>query len=135
MARGFQDSGLSGWVAVTFFNDLGKLEMVSMVLITCLVMTVLTEFTSNTPSTQLVLPIVGAAAAAEQIDPLLLMIPATLSASMAFMMPVGTPPNAIVFGTGRVRILDMMKAGLVMNVIGAALITVVVVWFFGGSPR
>lgn len=132
MARGFQDSGLSAWVATTFFSDFGTLGLFSMVLISCLVMTVLTELTSNTPSTQLVLPIVGAAAVAEQTDPLPLMVAATLSASMAFMMPVGTPPNAIVFGTGRVRIIDMLKAGLVLNLIGAVLITLVVMWFFSG---
>ncbi len=135
MARGFEDSGLSAWVATTFFSDFGKMEIVGMVLITCVVMTLLTEVTSNTPSTQLVLPIVGATAVAEQIDPLLLMVPATISASMAFMLPVATPPNAIVFGTGRIRIMDMLKAGMVLNVAGAILTTAVVVWFFGGTSR
>jgi len=128
LARGFQESGLSGWVAQAFFSDFGTIGLLGMIGVTCVVMTVLTEFTSNTPSTQLVLPIVGAAAIAEQIDPLLLMVPATLSASMAFMMPVGTPPNAIVFGTGRIRIQDMIKAGLVLNLIGAVLI-LLTMWF------
>lgn len=130
LARGFQDSGLSAWVAGAFFSNFGQMGLPAMILMVCLVMTVLTEFTSNTPSTQLVLPIVGATAVAEGIDPLLLMIPATLSASMAFMMPVGTPPNAIVFGSGQVRIQDMVKAGVALNLVGMVLITLTVLFIF-----
>jgi sodium-dependent dicarboxylate transporter 2/3/5 len=122
LAVGFQRSGLSTWVAQTFFTDFGALGLWGMIGVTCVVMSVLTEFTSNTPSTQLVLPIVGATAVMEQIDSLWLMLPATITASMSFMMPVGTPPNAIVFSTGRVRIIDMVKAGLVLNVIGLVLV-------------
>jgi sodium-dependent dicarboxylate transporter 2/3/5 len=130
LARGFQESGLSGWVAQTFFQDFGQIGLPGMIVVTSLVMTCLTEFTSNTPSTQLVLPIVGSAAVAAGISPLLLMLPATLSASMSFMMPVGTPPNAIVFGTGRLRIRDMVLAGLILNAVGLVLITLTVLFPF-----
>lgn len=131
LAVGFQRSGLSSWVAQAYFSDFGTLGLPGMILVTCVVMTLLTEFTSNTPSTQLVLPIVGAAAVLEQIDPLWLMVPATLSASMSFMMPVGTPPNAIVFSTGQVRIIDMVKAGFVLNLIGLVLIVLTSLFLFG----
>ncbi len=86
-------------------------------------MTTLTEFTSNTATTQIALPLLASLANAIQVNPLLLMIPATLSASCAFMLPVGTPPNAIVFGSGEMRMADMIKAGTVMNVVGVVLIT------------
>ena len=95
LATGFKESGLSNWVAQTFFSSLGGLPVLLIVVLTCMVMTFLTELTSNTASTQLVLPILAAAAVTQSLHPMLIMIPATLSASMAFMMPVATPPNAI----------------------------------------
>ena len=72
------------------------------------------------------LPILGSLAIALNINPILLMIPATISASTAFMLPVATPPNAIVFGSGYIRIRDMVRIGLVMNIIGLILITIFV---------
>jgi sodium-dependent dicarboxylate transporter 2/3/5 len=72
----------------------------------------------------MILPILASVAVATNVHPLMLMIPATLSASCAFMMPVATPPNAIVFGSDRVRIPEMAKIGLVLNLIGALVITV-----------
>ena len=71
----------------------------------------------------MVLPLLGSLAVAIKVNPLLLMIPATLSASCAFMLPVATPPNAIVFGSGEVRMGDMIRIGIVMNLIGVVLIT------------
>jgi sodium-dependent dicarboxylate transporter 2/3/5 len=71
----------------------------------------------------MILPILASVAIAMKSNPLLLMIPATISASCAFMMPVATPPNAIVFGSGRIRISDMARAGIFINIIGAVLIT------------
>ena len=85
-------------------------------------MTFLTELTSNTATTEMILPILGSLAVAIQMNPLMLMIPATLSASCAFMLPVATPPNAIVFGSGEVRIADMIRVGIIMNLIGVVLI-------------
>jgi len=131
LAAGFKDSGLSGWLAQTFFSSLSQFSVLLIVLFTCLAMTFLTELTSNTASTQLVLPILAAAALAQAIHPMLIMIPATLSASMAFMMPVATPPNAIVFGSGRLSVKQMARAGLVLNFIGVIVVTTVV-YVIGG---
>ncbi len=82
----------------------------------------LTEVTSNTATTATFLPILGATATAINVDPLLLIVPATLAASCAFMMPVATPPNAIVFGSGEITIPQMVRAGLWLNAIGLVLI-------------
>jgi sodium-dependent dicarboxylate transporter 2/3/5 len=71
----------------------------------------------------MILPILAALALDMKINPLFLMIPATLSASCAFMLPVATPPNAIVFGSGRVKIAEMSRAGIVINIVGAVFIT------------
>ena len=81
-----------------------------------------TEVTSNTATTTVLLPILAAAAVAASVDHRLFMIPATLSASCAFMLPVATAPNAIVFGTDQVPIRSMAKAGVVLNLIGALVI-------------
>lgn len=86
-------------------------------------LTFLTEVTSNTATTQMILPILASLAVDLRLDPLILMIPATLSASCAFMMPVATPPNAIVFGCGRLRIADMARVGFFINLLGVVLIT------------
>jgi sodium-dependent dicarboxylate transporter 2/3/5 len=85
----------------------------------------LTEVTSNTATTAVLLPVMAAAASAAGLDPMLVMLPATLAASAAFMMPVATPPNAVVFATHRVPMGRMARAGLWMNLLMAAIITVV----------
>jgi len=89
-------------------------------------MTFLTELTSNTATTEMILPILAGLAVASDIHPLLLMLPATMSASMAFMLPVATPPNAIIFGTNRLSVKEMARTGLIMNLIGTAVITLAV---------
>jgi len=93
--------------------------------------TFLTEVTSNTATASLLMPLLAATAVAGEFNPLLLMVPAVLSASCAFMLPVATAPNAIMFGSGKVGIKDMAKAGLVLNLLGAVIITVVCVIRFG----
>jgi sodium-dependent dicarboxylate transporter 2/3/5 len=124
LAHGFQITGLSTLVGGAFAG-LGGVPPVLLILVVCLSITFLTELTSNTATTEMILPILASAAVATEMHPLLLMIPATLSASCAFMMPVATPPNAIVFGSGRVRIPEMARTGLVLNLIGALVITMV----------
>lgn len=129
LASGFKESGLSEW----FGMQLAALEGVPpivMVLVVCTVITFLTELTSNMATTEVVLPVLAAMAVAIGTDPLLLMIPATLSASCAFMLPVATAPNAIAFGSGEIRISDMMRYGVILNLIGVVLITLTV-WFLG----
>jgi sodium-dependent dicarboxylate transporter 2/3/5 len=122
LAAGFIESGLSTWIA----GQLGALRgapTILIVAVVCLMLTFLTELTSNTATTQIVLPLLGSLAVAIGVNPLLLMVPATLSASCAFMLPVATPPNAIVFGTGEVTIGHLMRSGIVMNLLGVLVIT------------
>jgi sodium-dependent dicarboxylate transporter 2/3/5 len=102
-----------------------------MILSVCLTLTFLTELTSNTATTEMILPVLAAVAVGTGMHPLILMIPATLSASCAFMMPVATPPNAIVFGSGRLSVGEMARIGIVLNLLGAVVITLVV--YFAGS--
>jgi sodium-dependent dicarboxylate transporter 2/3/5 len=122
LAAGFRESGLSSWVAGQL-TGLADVPPVAMVASVCGMLTFLTELTSNTATTQIVLPLLGSLAVAIKVNPLLLMIPATLSASFAFMLPVATPPNAIIFGTGEVRIADMVRIGIILNLIGVVVIT------------
>lgn len=124
LARGFQATGLSALIG-DHFAGLEGVHPVLAVAAICSSLTFLTELTSNTATTEMILPVLAAVGVAMQTNPLLLMIPATLSASCAFMMPVATPPNAIVFGSGRVRIIEMVRAGLVLNLVGVVLITLV----------
>jgi sodium-dependent dicarboxylate transporter 2/3/5 len=122
LAKGFQTTGLATLIGQNFAG-IGRLYPIIMVLIICFTMTFLTEVTSNTATTQMILPILASVAVENQLNPLMMMIPATLSASCAFMMPIATPPNAIVFGSGRIKIAEMAKTGILINVIGIILIT------------
>ena len=126
LASGFVESGLSGFLGLQL-QGLGQAGIIQMLLSISAGMTLLTELTSNTATTQLILPILQSAAQAMSISPLWLMLPATLSASCAFMFPVATPPNAIVFGSGRIRVIDMVKTGLILNLAGVFVI-ITVVW-------
>ena len=123
LAQGFEDSGLSMWVGERL-KGVGSMSPVALVALICTISTFLTEFTSNTATAQILLPIFASLAVAAKVNPLLTMIPATFGVSFAFMLPVATPPNAIVFGSGRLRIWDMAKAGLVMNLIGIAVVVI-----------
>lgn len=124
LAKGFQVSGLSEWVGAHFA---GLENAPSWLLIGAIAggITFLTELTSNTATTEMILPLLASIAAAAKIHPLLLMIPAAVAASCAFMMPVATPPNAIVFGSGHISIGQMVKAGIIINLIGIVVVTVV----------
>lgn len=122
LAKGFQVTGLAALIGAEF-STLAGISPYLMVLVICTSITFLTELTSNTATTEMILPILASVAVAMQINPLILMIPATVSASCAFMMPVATPPNAIVFGSGRIRISEMAKVGLWINLIGVLVIS------------
>ena len=89
----------------------------------CMAMTFLTEFTSNVATVNALMPILAAASVSIGVDPRLIMIPATLSASCAFMLPIATPPNAIVFASGRIPMRRMIQYGFVMNLFGVIVIT------------
>ncbi len=123
LASGFQAAGLSTFIGQKVQGFAGSIPPIGLIATICATLTFLTELTSNVATTQTLLPILAAIGVAIKTNPLLLMIPATLSASCAFMMPVATPPNAIVFGSGRIRIIDMVKAGIVINLIGIVVIT------------
>ncbi|MGY5850764.1 SLC13 family permease [Salegentibacter sp. F14] len=125
LARGFGDSGLAVW----FGNQLTQLEHLPLFLvILILVATVnfLTEVTSNLATTAMLLPILAPMALALELHPYSLMISATLAASCAFMLPVATPPNAVVFGSGYLHIPDMIKTGIWMNLFSILLVSFVV---------
>lgn len=125
LASGFISSGLSLWCAqqLKILGDVHPLVLVGSL---CAMMTFLTELTSNTATAEMFLPVLASLAVAVNANPLLLMIPATLSCSCAFMLPVATPPNAIVFGTDRVSMRDMARVGVVLNVVGSLLITLAI---------
>jgi sodium-dependent dicarboxylate transporter 2/3/5 len=118
----FQSTGLAKIISSNL-SVLNNANPFLVIVVICTLLTFLTELTSNTATTQTVLPILAATAVAMQINPLLFMIPATISASMAFMLPVATPPNAIIFGTGRIRIIQMAKTGFILNWIGVIVIS------------
>lgn len=130
LATGFKESGLSVWFGEQL-NWLSGLHPFIIILMISLLVTFLTELTSNTATTEMILPILAGLAVSIEVNPLFLMLPATLSASMAFMLPVATPPNAIVFGTNRLTIADMAKTGLVINLVGAIIITVFTYFMVG----
>jgi sodium-dependent dicarboxylate transporter 2/3/5 len=125
LAAGFQASELTGWIA----GQLGALQHANTIILVAaiaLVVVFLTEVTSNTATAALLLPVMGALAVSIGIHPLVTMITTAVAASFAFMLPVATPPNAIVFSSQAVTIPQMAKAGLVLNLIGVVLITVFV---------
>jgi sodium-dependent dicarboxylate transporter 2/3/5 len=122
LAGGFEISGLS-LIVGNWFEGLSTESPFWLVVSINTLITFLTELTSNTAMTNLVLPILAKASVVLQIDPRLIMIPATLSASCAFMMPVASPTQAIVFGSGYVSIKQMIRAGIWFNVLGILLVT------------
>ena len=125
LAAGFQDTGLAQLIG-SQFEVLGNLPVFLLILIVCVALTFLTEFTSNTATTEMILPILASVAVVTGTHPLVLMIPATLSASCAFMMPVATPPNAIVFGSDRITVGEMARTGILLNLIGVLVIATIV---------
>ncbi|MFQ5481909.1 MAG: SLC13 family permease [Nitrospinaceae bacterium] len=128
LAGGVKVTGLDMWIGGHLTN-IHAWPLWLVVFSLCLGMTFLTELTSNTATATMILPVVAAAATAVELEPLMLMIPATLSVSFAFMMPVATPPNAIIYSSGWVSVPQMALAGLVLNLIGAVLITVLtLIW-------
>lgn len=124
LAKAFGVSGLT-LVLGNLLGTLTAMHTLAMILVICLVVTFLTEVTSNTATATVLMPVLAAAGLGAGLDPALLMIPAAISCSCAFMLPVGTPPNAIVFGTGRVTVRTMAREGLAINFIGAAVIAAV----------
>lgn len=121
-------TGVDQWIG-EMLAGVGGMPLILMITIVALLILFLTEFTSNTATATMILPVLAGLSIALDVHPLALMIPAAMAANCAFMLPVGTPPNAIVFGTGKVSIGEMMKAGFGLNVIAAIIIIgVVYLW-------
>lgn len=124
LASAFKASGLSEMLGNSI-SALGALPVILSIAAICLAVSFLTEVTSNTATTTILLPILVTAAIAAEVEPRLFMIPATISASFAFMLPVATPPNAIVFGSDKFSVNEMAREGLVLNLVGILIVTLV----------
>ena len=122
LAKGFVSSGLSELMGV-WLSGMTNIHSFALMIIVCLAVSLMTETTSNTASTTLLMPVLAAAALAAGIAPELLMVPAAMSASCAFMLPVATAPNSVVFGSGLVSTARMAREGVLLNLLAVAVIS------------
>jgi sodium-dependent dicarboxylate transporter 2/3/5 len=122
IAQGFKDTGLAKWLAEQL-TQFDFLPLLVMTLVLVAVINLLTEVTSNLATTAMILPVLAPLAAAMGVHPYIFMVSATLAASCAFMLPVATPPNAVVFGSGYINMSSMIRAGFGLNLISILLIT------------
>ncbi len=138
LATGFKESGLSMWFGEQL-SGVAVFHPLIIIFIIAIGMTFLTELTSNTATTEMLLPVLAGLSVSIGIHPLLLMLPATISASMAFMLPVATPPNAIIFGSNKVTVMQMARTGFILNIFGAIIITLLTYYWgtivFGFDPH
>jgi len=127
LAASFQSTGLAAWLArdFHFFNGMPLWMVIGGF---SLVTVFVSEFMSNSPQVTIMTPILAAAAKSLGVHPYWLMIPCTLMTSLAFMMPAGTPPNAIVFGSGHLSMRQMMRTGFVLNLLAVVWVTVMICW-------
>lgn len=139
LAEGFSQTGLANWIAERM-TELDNMPFWVILILLVTAVNFLTEVTSNMATTAMLLPILAPMALSLDLHPFLIMTAVTLAASCAFMLPVATPPNAIVFGSGYLRIPDMMKSGAALNVISIILVTVSVyfilpvIWGIAAEP-
>ncbi|WP_040253876.1 SLC13 family permease [Psychroserpens mesophilus] len=125
LAKGFETSGLADWIG----SQMTTLQGVTTIILILLLVTAvnfLTEITSNLATTAMLLPVLAPMALTVDVHPFVLMVGAAVAASCAFMLPVATPPNAVVFGSGYLRIPDMVNKGIVMNIISIIIVTLFV---------
>ncbi len=123
-------TGLAGWIAKSSISLIGNAHTFVILIVVIILIELLTEVTSNTAVTSMMIPILLSISTGLNIDGKLLALSATFAASMAFMLPVATPPNAIVYGSGYIKITDMLKAGLILDLC-TWLIVLFVLYFFG----
>ena len=125
IAQGFKDTGLAEWIGgqLILLNDVPLLVLL---LVLVAAVNFLTEITSNLATTAMLLPVIASLALTVNVHPYILMVGATVAASCAFMLPVATPPNAVVFGSGYLNIPDMARTGFAMNLLSILLLTVIV---------
>lgn len=128
LAKGFVASGLSTMLG-QWLSSLANLPMIAMVLTICLVVTYVTEITSNTATATLLMPILAVVGTSTGVDPAIFMIPAAMAASCAFMLPVATAPNAIAYGTGEIEIRDMVIEGALLSFLVSCIVAVVTYFF------
>ena len=126
LASAVNDTGLAAWIGDNL-KAIGTLPLIFVVATVATMIIFMTELTSNVATTTTFLPVVGAIAIQSGFDPITVTVPVTLAASCAFMLPVATPPNAIVFGSGMLTIPKMMRAGFALNLVGIVLVTTVAV--------
>ncbi len=124
LAAAVSRTGLATWLGGNL-HEVGLLPIALLVIIVSTLIIFLTELTSNIGTTATFMPVVGAIAIEAGYDPVVLLVPVTLAASCAFMLPVATPPNAIVFGSGMLTIPKMAKAGMALNLIAIVLVSLV----------
>ncbi|HSG96533.1 MAG TPA: DASS family sodium-coupled anion symporter [Woeseiaceae bacterium] len=127
LARRVSDTGLATWIGGTL-EAVGSLPLPVIVIIAATMIIFLTELTSNIATTTTFLPVVGAVAIEAGFDPIVVTVPVTFAASCAFMLPVATPPNAIVFGSGMLTIPKMVRAGMMLNIGGIFLVSLVALY-------
>ncbi|KFO88264.1 Solute carrier family 13 member 2, partial [Buceros rhinoceros silvestris] len=125
LAKGSEESGLSSWLG-SQLTPLENIPHPAIAMVLSLLVATFTECTSNVATTTLFLPILASMAEAICLNPLYVMLPCTLSASLAFMLPVATPPNAIVFSYGQLKVIDMAKAGFMLNILGVLTINLAI---------
>lgn len=131
LAKGFDATGLSAWLGRALSHASG-LSGPAFMGLTVFATTYFTELVSNTALSNILMPILGSAAKSMAVDPRLLLFPAALACSCAFMLPTATGPNAIVFGTGRIRMYEMARVGFWVNLLGALIVSLVAWLTFGG---
>jgi len=125
IAKAFFESGLADLIGGSMSSAVTGMPLYLVILLVCLGITFFTELNSNLATTTLILPILGATALSTGIPPEVLMIPATISASCAFMLPVATAPNAIAYATERISVKDMMREGIALNLVLAFIISLI----------
>ena len=133
LAKGFEVSGLSVWIGEQLqFGD--SFPLILLLLIIIILMSFLTELTSNVASTTILLPVFAGFAVSKNIHPYFLMIPLTMAANLAFMLPTATPGNAIIFGTNKISMDKMIRTGFILNLVGIILVFIISVtllsWVF-----
>ena len=124
LSKAIKDSGLAEWIGA-FSSYLYGLDIYLLVLISVATIILLTELNSNTATVATFSPILIIFAIGLEVNPLIFVIPTTIAASCAFMLPIATPPNAVVFGSGKVKINNMMRAGLLLNIISVFVVTAI----------
>lgn len=125
LALGFESSGLAVWIGEQM-TSLKTFPLILLLLVLIASVNFLTEITSNLATTAMLLPVLISLASAIGVHPYFLLVGATVAASCAFMLPVATPPNAVVFGSGYLKIEDMVKKGIWMNIISIILLTLII---------